>query len=446
MAALKLFLRTTSVFFVGGVLLMKPSCEILGESQGLRPAPHYLERSRVIQEHYRILGKRLQAYYESLSTALKTNAPDLLTMLEPPKPLEHGYQILPKIIADAPLSEQAPRPRSAGYSWPWTDRLMDTAKKQILRSQNELERAASLESATRRSLYEKLARSYPAMRERQQNIGVHIQYNRLWQAAIAADRSAYDRETVLHNRVLERQSILNVLNAINDALNKAPAEIKRLRPSQSLTTATTALKEREKRLAGAIHAATADVRTPGFVRVERNGAGLRTLRIPFYTDIEDEEFVASAKREMERIWHVRDGDDEFRVELAMSHIPARRLYPENRLPQKGDAIKIDRHLDLFPMDRAILTTGGSTTHVYGRAIILGPHDIGGRVLAHELGHILGFKDVYFRGYQELGKDGFQVMEVVADPYDIMGAPATGAVLREHFESFINRQLDGPQNP
>jgi hypothetical protein len=46
------------------------------------------------------------------------------------------------------------------------------------------------------------------------------------------------------------------------------------------------------------------------------------------------------------------------------------------------------------------------------------------VLAHEFGHVLGLRDAYFRGYRDLGADGYQVMEVVADPDDIMGAPGT----------------------
>ena len=45
-------------------------------------------------------------------------------------------------------------------------------------------------------------------------------------------------------------------------------------------------------------------------------------------------------------------------------------------------------------------------------------------------------DVYFRGYRDLGDDGFEVTEMVADPEDIMGDPGSGPVLRRHFEKVI----------
>jgi hypothetical protein len=129
---------------------------------------------------------------------------------------------------------------------------------------------------------------------------------------------------------------------------------------------------------------------------------------------------------------------EFRVELAFCYLTTEELYGTRNPPQVGQAIDSYRHLDLFPPDGAILTTGAHTTHVYGRAIILGPHDLTPRILAHEFGHILGFKDLYFRGYKNLGKNGFQVMEVVADARDIMGTPATGLVLRKHFDRLVEK--------
>ena len=62
--------------------------------------------------------------------------------------------------------------------------------------------------------------------------------------------------------------------------------------------------------------------------------------------------------------------------------------------------------------------------------------------AHEFGHILGFKDAYFRGYRDLGADGFEVMEVVADVDDIMGASGTDGetkTLREVGRSAVVRE-------
>src|SRR5262249_4787277 len=82
------------------------------------------------------------------------------------------------------------------------------------------------------------------------------------------------------------------------------------------------------------------------------------------------------------------------------------------------------------------TTGAGTTHVLGRGIIVGPQDTVLHTLAHEFGHIMGFRDEYFRGYRDLGDDGFQVMEVVAEPNDIMGNPGSGAVERHYFERLV----------
>lgn len=384
-------------------------------------------------------AKRLQDYYESLLATFKANAPDLLPMLESPKPPQYGYQILPKLIADTPLPDERLRVQSAWYSWPWTDELIASELKEIVRAAAELNRAGALNATSRWSLYKKLARNYTQFRERQKNIDAHIQYNRLWQAAIVSNRSGYDRQTVLHNAVLERQAILDVLKAPDDAaVNKALAGFSQIQASQSQTKPKSRLMEREKLLARNIHDAIHYVNTPTFIRLDDHSPHLRIFQVPFYTDIADHDFTQAVKEAIEKIWRLRDGKDEFRVELAISFVSADQLYAERQPPRTGDKIDAHRHLALFPLDRAILTTGARTTHVYNRAMILGSHDITPRVLAHEFGHILGFRDTYFRGYKDLGKDGFQVMEVVADPHDIMGVPSTGPVLRRHFDRILER--------
>ena len=89
----------------------------------------------------------------------------------------------------------------------------------------------------------------------------------------------------------------------------------------------------------------------------------------------------------------------------------------------------------------MLTTGANFTQLLIRGIIVGPHDIAPNPLAHEFGHIRGFVDRYFRGYRDRGPEGFEVLEVVIDPEDIMSAPGAGRVGRHHFERILGARLE-----
>ena len=416
------------------LLVVKPCCEKPRQVASSSSTPFYMQRGNRVQKHYSDYTKRLHAYYQSLFAALKSNAPELLSLLEPPNPLQHGYQILPKIVADAVPVTPQPRAQSAQYSWPWTDHMIDKAVSEIVQSGNELNHALGLQAATRRNVYEQLALGYRRIREQRQNIDAHIQYNRLWQEAIDANRQNYDNETLLHDQVLKRQAVLDIFDARQAVTLKSPHAIGNRVAVAGSNESSRGLRDRDNLLAREIDKATDVFNMPGYVRVKQQSARLWTVHVPFYTDIEDSKLVQSVRREIENTWRLRSGEDEFRVELEISFISREDLYTSRKPPQDGNRIDLPEHVDFFPANGAILTTGALTTHVHGRAIILGPHDITPRVLAHEFGHILGFKDVYFRGYKDLGADGFQVMEIVADPNDIMGAPATGPVLRRHYET------------
>ncbi len=411
--------------------------------------PPYVRRGDEVEARYLAYRGRLERFYETLSTRVAAEAPDLHPKLkaEPPKPVPRGYQILPRLVPDAPRPTGRPRPKSRWYSWPWTERLMEGEIQKIEGFRTELERVPTLTPAERRAAYEKLLADYRQLIASQRTIDSHIQYNRLWQQAIADNRPGFDHVTALHDAVLERQAILDALSATDDAaFRKALSGIKGVDSAKAREALDAGLRERENTLAREIHQATDRIEPRPFLHLERPTPRRWVVHVPFYTDVDDTDFVQSFKTAIERVWHLRDGDDEFNVQLSITYVPAARLYGERPdcgqgrarciPPGKGEQIDVLQHVVLFPEGGAVLTTGAISTHVTGRAIALGAGDIAPHVLAHEFGHILGFRDVYFRGYRDLGADGYQVMEVVADPDDIMGAPGTGPVLRHHFEKII----------
>lgn len=417
------------------LIFLQPGHNVSETSGHRLTSPAYIQRGDQVERRYNVYSRRLVRYYESLSTALRQKSPDLLARLQALDPIHLGYRILPRIVADAPAEDPA-RANAVVYSWPWTEQLINRAMREIDHAESELHGARTMNSIQSRAVLERLARDYQRQSQWHGNIDAHVRYNRMWQAAIAADRAGYDRETALHVQVLERQNILHRLNRAHTPYEKSPA-FQRSRAAVSFSAMTRSLKTREALLARRIDQALDETRSPVFIKMEHSNAGW-IFRVPLFTDIDDQEFLTEVKRIIETTWRLDDRGHTYRVALDVSYISSDLLYANSPKPNRGEQINVRRHLERFPAGGAILTTGGLTTHVQDYAIVLGPHPVTPRVLAHEFGHILGFRDRYVRGYKNLGRNGFQITEVVADPQDIMAATARGAVLPNHFSSLLER--------
>ncbi|MGH7854286.1 MAG: hypothetical protein ACREP3_12645 [Candidatus Binatia bacterium] len=435
MSNLKLF-RISAPFIALGILLLflpQPGHNAAGTPR-FDPRAH-IERGDRVEKRYEAYSKRLAKHYAALITAVKEHAPELLAHLQPREPILHGYQILPRITLDPPAEKHA-HTNPVAYSWPWTDRLIDDELWKIARSEAELLRAADITSIERRAILERLAQDYGQQSRRLRNIHAHVQYNRLWQAAIASDRSGYDRETALLRAVVERQRIIERINRVHAGFETSRAS---LDAPLGIAELTGSLRKREGLLSRRIDQAMGQVQTAAFVKLENLDTEW-IVHVPLFTDVEDREYVTAVKEIIETTWRLEDGRKSYRVELDVTHISTEALYADKDKPSAGQKIEIQRHLKRFPPGAAILTTGARTTHVQDYAIVLGPHPIAPQVLAHEFGHILGFGDRYVRGYKNLGEHGFQVIEVVADHDDIMAATANGLVQPSHFLRLLNRRV------
>jgi hypothetical protein len=369
-----------------------------------------------VDRRYRVYQDRLTRLHDTLAARLEAQAPDLRAKLEPVPPVAPGYRILPKLVPDPPPHTGPARIISSSYSWRRTEGLVERDESRLEKADAEVTRTGALPAADRRAGYEKLVADYKELVAGQKRIASHIAYNRLWQEEIARNPGAYDRLTALHDAVLERQALLSGPPGDEVAAANAQPQVE-------------ALSRR-------IDQALRKFPTPGFVQVSHPAPHRWTITMRIYTDIEDQPFLDRIHAAVESHWHVRDGEDEFAMALDLRRVELARLYPGGDVPVPGAPIDLGQHQGRFPPDGAVLTTGAGTLHVLGRAINLAPHDLAPRVLAHEFGHLLGFVDGYFRGYRDRGADGYEVLEVIIDPGDIMSAPGAGSVRRQHFEEIL----------
>lgn len=394
----------------------------------------YVTRGDEVEKNFRAYNDSIAAYYSLLSKVLNAKAPDLLPLIGAPHLVKSGYQVLPKLVQDF-SSRTHPQDGSVSYSWPWTERMIEAERHHLMRSENELRNPLLPKNTLPKHDLEKLALDYQQLRAKAGNIDEHVRYNRFWQAAIAANRSSYDQATALHAEVVNREAIRAELRYLDVDSTRASFVRSQIRAVANTLGVNSRLSMREAVLTQRIDAALEPIRSP-LVTLERRSSDW-VFRVPMYTDIEDRDFVASVKQAIENIWLVKDGPQVYRVELNIHYLRPEALYANSEFPASGRVINLPEHLGRFPTDGAVLTTGALTTHVEGSAIILGPHAISPRVLAHEFGHILGFRDRYIRGYRDLGADGFEVLETIADPGDIMALADSGAVRLSHFKALLS---------
>jgi len=249
----------------------------------------------------------------------------------------------------------------------------------------------------RREQLRKIIRDYRELVGNQKTIDQYIQYNRFWQKSIVVDRPRFDVMTEVYTLLQEKNPDLNKI--ISETLGK-PA-------------------------------------VPSFVQVTRPSAQEVVLNVPLYTDIEDDEFLNQAKAVIEDFWEAEDSEAKYRVEIEVRKISPAQLYKNETPPAAGARFETRSHASRFPDDGAALTTGAQATHSsVGRYIALGKGDVSFRTLAHEFGHVLGFQDGYVRGYRDLGKDGFEILEITPKFDDLMSAPRQGRVQVTHFKLLL----------
>lgn len=357
----------------------------------------YAREGDRIEQLFRAYRDRLNGFFVSLrgtidqqSPAAAANLPRLQQQdAPPPSTARVGYGVLPRLV-DGPAGAGAPV-SAFSYSWPITEGYIAGENIKLAQVESDLQSIPSDPGAEKTSAISSLILEYRKLLANQRTIDQYIQYNQFWQRSIAQDRVRFDQLTKVYEL----------------------------------------MKSDEPDMAEAIRQVLGKPEVPEFVKADRMEPEVVVIRLPVYTDIEDDDFLAKAKSAIEESWQTTDGEMAYRLEIEIRRVPP--------VGNRGDRIDMRAHAARFPEDGAVLTTGAETTHsLVGRYVALAPGDLSTRTLAHEFGHVLGFRDGYVRGYRDLGERGFEIMELTSVFDDIMSAPREGHVRPAHFKLIIEK--------
>jgi hypothetical protein len=357
----------------------------------------YAREADRVEQEFREYRDRLNAFFMSLRSMIEQQSPAAAATLPPLQPQDAppaaarvGYGILPRLVDRLPA---ASTPVSAfAYSWPITAGYIAGETVKLGQVEADLSNLASAPNDEKTPLIANLVREYRKLVANQRTIDQYIQYNQFWQRSIAQDRARFDQ-----------------LNKVYELM-----------------------KSDEPDMAYAIREVLGTPEVPAFVQADRTQPDIVIVRVPVYTDIDDDEFLEKAEAAIEESWQAGDDEGAYRVEIELRRVP-----PNGN---RGDRIDLRAHAARFPQDGAVLTTGAETTHsLVGRYLALAPGDLSPSTLAHEFGHVLGFRDGYVRGYRDLGWQGFEILELTSVFDDIMSAPREGHVRPAHFRLILERK-------
>jgi hypothetical protein len=342
----------------------------------------------------------LAAAHQRLSARAERHNPALLQRLSPtpPAPLPSGYGILPKLAADGPTTTLKPIERRYSLEWLSTAYSRDIRDAAILASQCQTDQAWDLQVA---------ASELERLQGRKGQLERSLSYHAWWQEAIVERRAYFDARNEL---------IAQLRAAKQEHGEVSPETLQSVYQQMAPFTPSSGLKIRDTE------------------------EGKKILSVSISTDIEQGSFLEAFREAVERFWNQSEAAREVGLEIHVQihRLQPQSLYPEG-VPELGSKIDLRNHMDRFPPERFLLTTGANSTHSWtGRSILLGPARITPRTLAHEFGHYLGFNDGYLRGYEGDPKDrfGVTVVEWTGVANDLMANSSGGLVDRSLIDTLL----------
>src|SRR5215831_130616 len=269
--------------------------------------PAYAREGDRIEQEFLAQRDRLISFFTTLRILLDgqpltpgITLPRLQSQDAPPPSagVRFGYGVLPRILDNAKAG--SPPVSVFSYSWPITDGYIAGERTKLELAETRLHSVMNASSDEKAKVIADLVREYRNLLNNQRTIDQYIQYNQFWQRSIAQDRVRFDQLTKVYD--LMKSEDPDIALAIREVLGK---------PS-----------------------------VPSFIAIDQSTPGRVVMRVPVYTDIEDEEFLTKAKQSIEELWQAQDGDRVYSMQIEFRHVPPSA--------QRGDHIDVRAHAERFP--------------------------------------------------------------------------------------------------
>ena len=290
----------------------------------------------------------LRELHPGLRRRVAAERPEWLSRLSPPPAVPVGYGRLPELGPDRPATSGAPALETR-YDMSKLDAWLDRERRAIRKLEQALE--------TEHYDLENAVEGYASRAENSRRVRQHVAYHGLWQDDVVDHPNRWLRPL----RLLARYQRDSETDQIQQAREQLDAALSRF-------TASDRIKP----------------------RCEDSEL---VLMVPLITDIEDAEFLATFEFAIDQHWNESEALSAagVRIVVEWDRRTPRDVYPQGP-PEPGSAITLVSHLARFPTYGFVMTTGARSTHVRGRAIVIGSARTTRRTLAHEFGHLLGFGD------------------------------------------------------